>query len=574
MIPRFALPVGPMVAAVGACHAVGAWWWSGTPWGAWCGALAILCACLGYGRLLGHLTGTAAPLPWAATSGLAVLLVLSLPLAWVGVLTRPVQLGAIGLGIAVAAIPGPADDIRRGSLPRSVVVLTAAAGAVLIAIRIASVATPVIDEQLDHVFEIARLWGTGRLPSMSHQLGLQLIGESYFALAGGTHTAGLFDGGVCAALVLAVLASTIASSKDPIALPLFIVVAIQIFLVPEARALGFSRWSATLLHVALFVALRANARAQLLACGIALAAVRHEYALLAAPYLIRAFVGPRPGSRDRVVVGALWVVAVAALKLWGGAPAALALGKATATLLAIPLAFVVLSVIGRFTIHDPLFVTFTGCFAITLGAALGIAPRSSLTWPTLFAAWYGAALAVVATIDSTIFTRSLRAPQPGRVHLGSAMVLVTLTTAQMILVPAFTPARRTRMRERFANAVVELRYLKTEGYDTRAAERVRAAQDLVPAGAPLGFWGLHGGQLDFTRNPIRNVSWGGKRFLPPLAPSSLDGLEYLVIEEVQPPGPPPKDRWGPGSLSPVTTVTSRVERRDHVGSIAVYRVLR
>jgi hypothetical protein len=133
------------------------------------------------------------------------------------------------------------------------------------------------------------------------------------------------------------------------------------------------------------------------------------------------------------------------------------------------------------------------------------------------------------------------------------------------------------MRDRFLDAVTALQ-LTAHGYDTAPEQAAARLQHLVPRDARIGFWGASAGALDYTRNPISDLSWQKDRFLAPLSRASLDGVSYLLLDDIEPPAPPipprARDLWGWGSPPTTGNVDDLLAPVETAGATRLYRIRR
>jgi hypothetical protein len=143
-----------------------------------------------------------------------------------------------------------------------------------------------------------------------------------------------------------------------------------------------------------------------------------------------------------------------------------------------------------------------------------------------------------------------------------------MLAAGSLLSPAFGTWSNLRVADRFRSAVIALRERAVLGAD-RAHEDVRAAQLRAPEGARLAFWGRSAARLDFERNPIRDVSFANRRYRSPIAPRELDGVDFLVLEDLR-----PSPLRGGAPAPALAHVRDRVELVAAEGTAHLFRIRR
>jgi hypothetical protein len=548
----------------GACAAAAAWPLAGTPAGALCWGIAAGVACLGYGRALDRAGGAASRPALAVTGGLAVMLVLGTVLAQLGLLVGAVQVALVLGGVALAALPREAEPDGAG--PRESVdgtlggafggALGVLAAVVLVAVAVARGGTSTADG-LNHVLAVKRLWDTGGLEAIPSAAGLLVVGEALFVRGGGPELAGVFDAGLCAALLIYLVAGELVAGElgKPRAGSARLVLALAtIAIVIEPPVPG--QMLATLLHVAALLALRAAitegrtpsaaitegrtppapkmARRTAwvaLAAAAGLALVRHELVFLAVPYGVAAVALPRVERLSRGVIAlamVAWFAVLCGIQIALGLPPAAALGKGILLLAAVPLAAALLRLLGTSgwrSVHGVMCLALT-TYLLAL-ATYAVQPVHHAPVATT-AALLGVALAILVAAHG--------AAEPGHaasgVRVGTASVVLAMLAATSLALPNFRFVEVDRIASRFSFAVVALRERLVLGPD-RAPAALGALQLRTPAGAGLAFWGKSAAHLDFARNRIRDVSFAGRTFLGPIAPRRLEEIDYLLIEDVR-----------------------------------------
>jgi hypothetical protein len=497
--------------------------------------LACAIACTGHGGALARLTGARLSPPLAATAGLAAMLVLATLVGALGLCAGPVQRGLVLAGIALAALPrGPWDPAPApaGGAARFRRLLGALAALLVVVLALVRLETPVGDGA-NHVLAVKRLWDTSALAGAPYTSGLHVAGEALLAWGDGAAAAGVFEA-FCAALLVLVIASELPAEDTRAArLALWIAAAVIVLEPPTTGQL-----SATLFHLAAILSLRAPLEERrtgwhTLGFAAALALLRHELVFLAVPYAAAAVLLPRasrPSRRQISIALAAWLVVAFGLGLALGLAPGNALGKAFALLAAVPLAALLLRLFGALPwrgLHGAV------CFALVsyllAVAAYAIPPARHAASATAAVTAAVALLVLVASVAARDLAPAPRLAEV-RLHPAAASLVIAIFASTSLLLPAF---ENDRVGARYATALLALRERLLLGTD-RSHAFVHAAQLRAPAGARLAFWGLSAARLDFARNPIRDVSFPDRIFRNPVAPSSLDGADYLLLEDLRP----------------------------------------
>lgn len=610
-----------------------------TSGGAFAGALAALMAALGWGRALaaalawietsgfrtasaaGAASGsrTAAPLTsrapgssfavalpgWAAL-GVAGFIVVGTALGHLGLAPRATLIGLVLGGLGAAAVtallcelwpalrarrarrarraPGDAatSDAPPGTAPAAhftpaLLGLALAAAGLLLAIEANDLIVVVADGE-NHALAIARLWQTGELAPRPGQLGGLFLGQAWVALGGGVRSAGLFDAGLCAALVILLFASACARpGGDGRGLALWTLLALPIALQPETNVFSATRWSSTLFVVAALLRLaavyapradadadadRTDSRLAVLVFAAALVALRAELSLMATALVAAALFRARPAStpstpstpdatsatpasatarlraflraeRRALALLGVWLLTVTALLLLRGQRPLTGPVLVVAFLLALFLVHHLIPLLGFSRWRDEVSWAFVGAVGTSLqGAALIGGP----TREAAFAVWFGAfaiALLRAFVLDDDRARRWARLRGPMGLLLAGLLGFTFLT-------PNLQNNRRRRFIERpllTLGAVDQLR----AGFEP-AGNGLAELQAKIPPGAAVGFWGRSPTGLDFAKNPIADLSWGvapeasarrGRAlFLSPITPRALAAQDYLLVEGV------------------------------------------
>lgn len=518
-------------------------WFSETPVGSILWSFTVIAAAYGYGGIVDRLTGRAAPSALTIVTGLAALLVISTACARLGVLDRAIQLAAVITGLVLCTlVRSPISALRSAQASMPLWSLGFVAALWLVATVAMDPSTPIADGA-NHVFVVKRLWDTGSLAPVHHQVGIQLVGASYFALVGGASAAGVFEAGVCAALVVYVLATELLTRDAPVRHVVFCVAVLAIVL-HQYDATPEAQWSGALFHVAAFVALRSAIdtsrrgwHAAIIA--VALAGLRHEYALLAVPYVAAALVLP---ARERMPYKYIALALAGYLAFAVGLQVALAVAlpralvNAGLLILAVPLTGIVLALAGglrwRSAVGTLVFAVTTFGLAVLLDA---IRPAQHSAGAT-FAVWLGAVVCISAA-GNTDSSASGERFAVGVWFASFAAVILALT---WVVAPTRDVVRRDAVLGRFRSATYTLKQEMLLGHDVSAHDRMARLQLRAPAGARIGFWGQSAAFLDHARNPIRDVSWPAHTksrrndvYLSPLTATSLAKLDYVLLEGVR-----------------------------------------
>jgi hypothetical protein len=307
--------------------------------------------------------------------------------------------------------------------------------------------------------------------------------------------------------------------------------------------------------------------------------------VIGVPFLVAAIALPRaPRITGRTAAAALagWLGLLIGLQI------ALAVGPGSAVLYAglllgaIPATALVLRVSGAVPWRSALAVLWFGAATLGLGLGLEAIRPAQHSAAAGTAVWIAAGLAMLAMIEPAADAASPAAgaasPAGGLSRLGVAVAVAVFGTI-MIVGPGFDDGERGRLAQVFTRAAIALRdRLRLEPSDQANAD-ARALQDQVPAGARIGFWGRSAAQLDFRRNPIRDVSWPAatdrrrdKYYLTPVERASLAALDYLIVDGVAP--IVDADPWGSAAAPPVDEVLEHVKPVASSGATQLYRVRR
>jgi len=551
--------------------------------------VVVLAACRGYGLALGRAAGHRLGLASSMICGLAVLLVASVVLSRLGMLSLDVQLGALAAGLACGAVvPAPPE---RGPTPAAAV-----AGGIAILAGLAAIAIARLDlvfgDGVNHTFVIKHLWDTGGLPHLPHQLGGDPLAESYFSIVAGSHAAALTPTAVAPALLVALLYERLAG-RSRIALAVLGVLAIPILIAPAISA----QWLPVTLHVAAFFTLGDAIAARrtgwpTIACALALAAARHEYIPLALPYVAAAILLPRdlPRSR-RGALGLLagWTVFLVVFQAALAEPILYALLNGALLLVAVPLTRALLALLGDDRPRGPAAVLCFTSIAWGLAVVLEAIRTAQHDSSASFAVWLAFATCIAAAPAAALAAAPLAAapataPEPAersasRLHPEVAAAVLAL----LLIATTFTTNfgyGRPKLTGRLYEALTAIKQRPATGAGLRGHLALRALQDQLPAGAPIAFWGQSAAELDFTRNPITDISWPVKRhrdelFLQPIDLRSLRGKDFVLVERVRPAPPLPGSSVAPWSLrQPTVDVQDALHRIACVDIACAYSVLR
>lgn len=559
----------------------------GTALGALLWFPVVMISASGYGAMLGRVARHRVGLALRCVSGLAVLLVIATVAAHVGVLTYSVQLALVVVGLLFCAVVTEDIDVLR-DWPREGVTLLAIGVIVLLLVLGITDTPPPVADGANHVFAVKQLRDIGTFAKLHHQLGAQIVAESLFSLIGGPAFAGAFEGELCAALLLLLLASELRPGPYRIRELTLLVVAIAISL--DVFADDEARWSGVLLVVAAFLALRAAVRDRRLgwhavAIAAALAALRHEYMLIAVPHLVAALVIPkrvdRPQARVTAMALAGWAVFLVAFQV----PLAVKVPDAVVNAVWVSLvgagAWWLSCALIRARWDDAVGVTIfsaiTSFFAVWIGAVRPAQHGDSAT----FAVGFGLALCLLIH-----FAYESEREDCGAITRAVSTVALGVFTVAMLLDPSFQDHRRNELIERFRVAITVLRDFNLRGVDLDAARDVRELQGMAPAGVSIGFWGVSADAIDFARNRVVDIGWAVKsarrrrHFLVPITPQVLKKLDYVIVEDLAP--PPVFDPWAPARSttrasrfrhpSPTEAVESQLEPVAVAGAARLYRV--
>lgn len=558
--------------ATAAPAGITAWLARGTVAGGIAWVIVLGCACTGFGIAVERASGQRVSAPLTAATGLAAWLAVSTVLARLGWLGATVQLAAVLSGIAATLVPrvAPRPSGPRDAGPGAVARAALGGVAALLVIAISLMAPQSsIEAGWNHALAIKRLWDLGLLSGGPHQAGLQLVGEAYAALPLGAQFTSVFDGGLCAALVIFLVMSELRGPDRELATLLSVLVVVAIILKPVDNA----AWSATLFHLSAILSLRAplahgRTAWHTVTAAIALGLVRDECWLLAAPYALAAIALPRIARPSRRLVAAglaLWLVTAFAAVLATGVRTGTAIAKALPLVGAIPLGGLLLHLLGATAWRSALGVT---CVALA-GYQLALATFALLpavhSADITFAAWLPVGLAIA--ID--LVARETSDPY---VRRGAPALAIVFLASTLLVLPMFRRRDSDEMFARLAYAVIAWRERPVLGTE-RPAEDIYRAQLQIPAGATLAFWGRSAARLEPRRNPIRDVS-ARTGALAPIAPASLRDAGWLIVED--PGSAIVRDPWLRERVSKpaIADVSDLVELHATVGIAHLYRVHR
>lgn len=545
-------------------------------WGAlW--PVVVLAACHGYGRALERVTGQRVGLASTIVAGLAGLVTGSIVLGRLGVLVLEVELGAIALGLLCCGIRPLTHDRVPGER-------AAIAGGIAVVAALAAVAIArldlVIADGLNHTFLVKRLWDTGGLGQLPHQLGADPFAEAYFAIAAGPQAAAIFGAAVAPALVVALLFERLVAGGSRRALAVFCALAVPIVLAPTMT----SQWLAVALHAAAFFTLGDAIAARrigwhAIACAAALAATRHEYALLAVPYVAAAIAIPLQLARSRragVALAAGWFAVLVAFQLALAVPPRHAIVNAALLLAALPFTRALLGLLGD---EPPRSAVAVLCFATSsYGLAVVLdAIRPAQHDPIASGAiWLSVAMCVAA---APAWAEAAADRARARLHPEIAAVVIALFIAATVFVPNSSPPERSKLVQRLSDALIAIKHRPATGAGHRAHRDLRALQAQLPAGAAIGFWGQSPAELDFRRNRIVDISWPvdrhrNEQYLQMIEPRSLNGKDYILVERVETAAPIP-GTYDPWSIArPTTRVDDLLDRVACIDRACAYAVRR
>lgn len=537
--------------------------------------LAALAACAGWGTALARLLGPAAPptaaslpepLAERAALGLAALLSLGTALAYAGLASRAGLWALVGAGLAAGLVPpraAPASlpAARAFSWPQLAAV--ACGAAFLLSVELFDL-TPVLGDRRTHAFDVARLWQLSALPSGPGHLGGQTIGQAIFALGGDARSAGVFDAGAGAALLVALLAAACARPRPARGFLLLALLALPVVFFRDSQSAPTARWTATLLILAgglrlrRAVALGARDRG-VFVIAVALVCLRGELALPATALCLGGLILPRglSGNRTKRAValrfGLTWILPLAAALTLAGARPYLVPAVVAAGALGFAVAHLLVRVCRLAPWRDEV--------PFALAAAAGTALLSSARLAGgLLQATFPVWTALVALALSRAFVVAGPGARPGESHSESesegeedddepdVAPLRTPLHALLLfaaLATAFTPALDPNRYQRAVRRLTKLtQTLPALGLSRAVASDAAALQARAPAGAPIGFWGQNPAGLDFRRNPITDISWAEEprtngAFLAPLSRRGLArfaALRYVLM--ASPPASP------------------------------------
>lgn len=563
--------IGILGAAVGT---VGLYGSAGVVGGlAW--SASILAACVGHGAWFAFVSRQRASLALLGAIGLAIVLSVSTVLARVGVLVRDAQVVMIAVGWISAAVVPYRSEPR--SMSPAILAIAMCIGTIVITIAVTTESL-VIGDGANHGFSIKQLWDIGTL-ALHHQAGAQVIGESYSALATGAHIASVFESGVCVALLLALLASELATRGRALGVAVFLVLAVGLLLHPAAARDEVVTWSAVLFVAAAWVSLHRALEAGQLAwlvvpAALALLALRHEYVPLALPFLA-AVVLPREQRMPRWTIGAMaaaWCGVLFAMQLGYRASPITALWRVVLILFAAPLARVGVAALGATTWRSAAGVGLFAALSLTIASGVHAISPSFQAPNTLALAWLatGLGFVLVACARESQETDPASSREPITLALVLAMI-VGVTLLDGIV----SDAGRRRVLMRITPAAERLDELRTLGFATEPHDEALALQQLVPPGVRMGFWGASAARLDFRRNPIRDVSWPSHQwrseyFLSAIDRRELRGVDYVLVETMF--GRPVPDPWGTWRATATSAVADDLLLIASLGRMRLFRV--
>jgi len=582
------LSCGWRLGAIGVASGALALVWRGTPIGAFLWLACVICAANGYGAMLGRFAKQHVAFGLRCVSGLACMLVIGTVAARIGILPFRAQVGLVFIGIASNAFATTSPDTcdRRFG---GVALLAFAAILLLLAFSVLDLEPPIANGA-NHLFSVKHLWDTGKLPVVHHQLGSQLVAESLFSLIGGISFVGAFEGELCGALLLLLVLAELRPGRHHMHEITLLVITLAITL-DQSFADDEARWSGALFMVAAFVALRVALRDRrvswhVVAVASALAALRHEYILVAVPYLFAAVVLPRmrtdPTPRACLPVLAGWAVFLVALQVLLAVPLASAVFNAALLLVMVPFTLFAIRALRLVHWNDPLTIALFGALTSFMAVALGAVRPAQHSEGATFAVAFALTTAVLVHL-----AHMYEAEESTQIARASAVLVLSAFGLVTLVGPSFAEGSRVALVDRFRAAILVARELDARGLDTDAAYHVRLLQDETAPHTSIGFWGQSAGSLDFARNRLRDVSWPAsrtarrrERFLSPLTSRSLARLDYLIVEDV--PSRPARDPWAPASEagpgrhvsypSPLADVDGHLELIATVGAATLYRV--
>ncbi len=552
----------PYGAVLGVCAAGAALSMPHTAVGSVMWAAALVCAVIGYGRAFDRVTRQCSPVGVAAVVGLACMLIASCVLARLGALTRDVQIGIVVAGCVSGAIPSPDGGASR-KVPLAIFVIAGLLGALLVVLayvhfgsewialtsdndRSATELQPfasAISDGANHTFLVKRLLDTGHLGVVYHQLGAQVVGESYTAVIGGAHALGLFDAGLCAPLVLLVVASELAERAKATAAVFFVLIGLGIAFDVAVAAPDTAPWSAILLVVAMVASLRRSAGEPrtaftLVVLALGLVSVRYEYAAFALPFLIAYFVRPQRPRAIALLAAASVALCFVAQVLPGarGFHVGSAIASSAVVLLVFPAAWLVNAALNNRASQRTVMIFVVAALVCLITEDREIVPGALQGNAMTTVLWHAALICALLGISDAPSDGADSIPG-GRLIPTAAMIALWLFT--MFPIPPMRSDRMDPIERRFIYTFVALRDLR-EHTQFDEDERIHLLQEQVPAGKRIGFWGQSAARLDFARNPIVDLSWpaGSKQwrlgFLTPLVPDRARGVDYLIVESLHP----------------------------------------
>jgi hypothetical protein len=560
--------------------------WQGTTLGVLLWIPCVVIAGSGYGALLGRVARHHVAFGLRCISGLAAMLAISTVAARAGALPYWLQFAFVGLGLVLCAFATKQSGGEEEPVSWATVLFGATAIAVLLVLSVLDPAPPIADGT-NHVLTIKRLWDTGSLGTLHYQGGTQVVAESYFALLGGPSFVSAFEGELCGALLVLLLACTFRPSSDRMSEIVFVVITLAVVLDP-GLADDDARWSGALLFVGAFIALRTALQDRrvgwhAVAIALALGSLRHEYLLVAVPFVAAGLVLPRvenmPGRSALVAASIAWAAVLVIFQTSIAVPLVRAVEKAGLLALLIPVTFFLTRRQGLLRWNDAVTVAAFGAVTIVVAVALDAIRPVQHSEAATFAVMFGLATCLVLHATSAQ-TRDGAGPFT---HATAGFTIAAFVVVTL-LEPSFKHVRREEIIERFRVAISALRELDGLGLDVDAARDVSFVQTKAPPGAKIGFWGQNPGALDFVRNPVRDVSWMStsarkrRHFLHPLSSRSLTRLDYVIVEDVPPPAVP--DPWELGETpeerlvrrSPIADVEPQLEHVATAGAASLYRV--
>lgn len=549
--------------AIGGCAAGAAVLGRGSVAGgaAWLVALAV--ACTGYGIALERVTRQRVPAVLTLAAGLAILLPVSLVLARLGWLGEGVELAAVVAGIAAAGLPRvPRADAEPRSGPGAGAWLIGA-GAGLFAIAIAAIRRDAPIDGDNPVFLIKRLWDLGALPG-GPRAGMALVGDAYATWASGAGAAGLFAG-LCTALAICLVVEQLPAGERWHRLVLVLVVLAAVLRPGRGTA-----WPAVAFHLSAIFALRGPLAERRVAwhtilAAIALGLVRGEYWLLATPYAFAGLAALRPAwSRPQVAIGvAAWLCAATAIVAAMVGHAGLAVAKALAILAGLPVAALVLRMLGGVPWRSQLGALCAAVASYQLAIVAAAMPPAMHSTDAVFATWF-----VVAVAGALALVRDEAAPSPAWPRAAAVALATSLFGLTLLGLSMFSVGERRAMAGQLG--AVAIAWGDRAAFGTgRAADAVHAAQLRIPPGDAIGFMGHSAARLEFARNPIRALVIDSD---DPPAGAALRGLAWLIVEDLVVPRAY-QDWTGAAIRTPLWIEGSgRVELRDAGLGVRVYRV--